>query len=81
MTAEDHLRDGNLHEALQALQDQIRSRPEDVRLRTFLFQLLAILGQWQRAYAQLNVLDKLDPSTWAMARIYRDAIQCEVFAG
>jgi len=86
MTAEDLLRDGNLNEALKALQNQIRSRPEDARLRTFLFQLLSILGQWQRAFDQLNVLDKLDPGTWAMARIYRDAIQCEalrseIFAG
>jgi type VI secretion system protein ImpE len=52
----------------------------------FLFQLLSVLGQWDRALTQLNVAAELDAGTLAMAQMYREAIRCEqlraeVFAG
>ena len=52
----------------------------------FLFQLLCVLGQWDRALTQLNVAAELDASALAMAQMYREALQCEalraeVFAG
>jgi len=78
MLAEDYFRDGNLHGALEELQDQIRNHPENGRYRVFLFQLLAILGQWKRALGQLDVLDNLEQSTWPLVHIYREAIRCEV---
>jgi type VI secretion system protein ImpE len=79
MLAEDYFRDGDLQGALEALQEQIRNHPENSRYRVFLFQLLAVLGHWERALSQLNVLDKLETSTWPMVHIYREALQCEVF--
>jgi type VI secretion system protein ImpE len=78
MLAEEYYRDGNLSGALEDLQEQIRNHPENSRYRIFLFQLLAILGQWERALNQLNVLDKLEKDTWPMVQMYREAIQCEV---
>ena len=78
MRAEEYFRDGNLQGALEDLQEQIRNHPENSRYRIFLFQLLAVLGQWERALSQLNVLDKLETSTWPMVHIYREALQCEV---
>jgi type VI secretion system protein ImpE len=78
MLAEEYFRDGNLHGALDELQQQIRNHPENSRYRVFLFQLLAVLGQWQRALSQLDVLEKLDPSAWALVHTYREAIRCEV---
>jgi type VI secretion system protein ImpE len=78
MLAERFVHDGNLQAALQELQEQIRNRPEDSHHRTFLFQLLAILGQWQRALNQLDVLSNLETSTWPMVQLYREAIRCEV---
>lgn len=84
--AERSLRDGDPVLALQQLQEQVRSAPGDARLRIFLFQLLAVQGDWERAAAQLDVAAKLDPSALAMAQLYRAAIECErqrarVFAG
>jgi type VI secretion system protein ImpE len=84
--AEQAVRDGELDVALRDLQDQVRKSPEKAELRVFLFQLLCVMGQWDRARAQLDVAAELDPSTLAMAQMYREAVQCErlrgeVFAG
>ena len=84
--AEQALRDGDVDAALKALQDQVRANPSKAELRVFLFQLLAVLGQWDRALNQLNVASELDASTLAMAQMYREALRCEllraeVFAG
>jgi len=78
MRAEEYFRDGNLQETLKDLQAQIRNQPDNSRLRIFLFQLLVVLGQWERALSQLNVLDKLEKNTWPMVHAYREAIRCEV---
>jgi len=77
---------GDPGRALKALQQQIRSRPADAKLRTFLFQLMCVLDQWQRAHDQLKVCGELDAGTLAMVNTYSAALQCEavreaVFAG
>jgi type VI secretion system protein ImpE len=77
-TAEQSLRDGDPAAALRLLQEQVKVRAADPRLRVFLFQLLAVLGQWERALNQLNVAATLDPGALAMAQMYREAIRCEV---
>lgn len=84
--AEQALKDGDASRALKFLTEAVRSAPEDAKLRVFLFQLLAVLGQWDRALNQLNVAGELDPSTLPMVQTYREAIHCEtlrlqVFAG
>lgn len=76
--AEQAVRDGDLDVALRDLQDQIRKNPEKAQLRVFLFQLLCVLGQWDRARAQLDVAADLDDGTLAMVQMYREALQCEV---
>ena len=75
--AEDSLKNGDPVAALARLQEQVRARPEDARLRVFLFQLLCVLGQWERALNQLKVASDLDPAALAMAQIYGDAVRCE----
>jgi len=84
--AEAALKSGDAALALKLLSDQVRSRPDDAKLRVFLFQLLAVLGQWDRALNQLTVASELDPAALYMAQAYREAIHCEtlrlqVFAG
>jgi type VI secretion system protein ImpE len=84
--AQSLLSDGNPQGALAALEQQVRSQPSDAKLRVFLFQLLAVMGQWQRALTQLQVCGELDAGTLAMVGTYREAVQCEavreaVFAG
>jgi len=78
MLAEQTLRDGNLDEALTQLQDQVRKDPSNAKYRTFLFQLLTVMGNWDRAINQLKVAGELDPGTLAMVQTYREAIRCEV---
>lgn len=75
--AEQALKDGDTELALRLLQDQIRAEPADAKLRVFLFQLLCVLGRWDRALTQLNVAGELDASTLAMVQTYREALQCE----
>src|SRR6185503_8605771 len=75
--AEQSLKDGDPVAALAQLQEQVRARPADPKLRVFLFQLLCVLGQWERALNQLNVASSLDPEAVAMAQTYGDAVRCE----
>ena len=78
MRAEQILREGRLLDALTELQEQIRSDPANAKLRIFLFQLLAVLGEWDRAMTQLNVAGDLDAGNLAMVQTYREALRCEV---
>jgi type VI secretion system protein ImpE len=86
MQAEQSLREGRVQDALAELQAQVRKEPANAKYRTFLFQLLAVLGQWERALNQLNVLGEMDAASLPMVQTYREAIRCErlraeVFAG
>ncbi|MDX1945641.1 MAG: type VI secretion system accessory protein TagJ [Pirellulaceae bacterium] len=86
MSADQTLRDGKVDEALAELTQKVRGNPSDPKLRIFMFQLLAVQGQWERALTQLNVAGELDPGALMMVQMYREAIQCEalraeVFAG
>jgi type VI secretion system protein ImpE len=75
--AELSLKAGDPAAALALLQEQVRAQPSDAKLRVFLFQLLCVLGQWERALNQLNVASSLDPGALAMAQMYGDAVRCE----
>lgn len=78
MRAEEYLQSGNLEKALAALTEEIRSNPSKVELRIFIFQLLSVLGQWDRAITQLNVAAEMDSDAALMAQVYRAALNCEV---
>jgi len=75
--AELSLKGGDPVAALAQLQDQVRAAPADPKLRIFLFQLLCVLGQWERALNQLNVASSLSPDAMAMAQTYDAAVRCE----
>lgn len=86
MDARSLLRSGEARAALDQLKREVRQSPRDARLRTFLFQLFCIFGEWDRALNQLTVAAELDSSAQEMAQAYRAAIRCEmlrerVFAG
>jgi type VI secretion system protein ImpE len=83
---EEAVRAGNLTHALKSLQDRVRATPANAKDRIFLFQLLALLGQWDRALTQLKVAADLDASTLILHQLYRQAILAEklrarVFSG
>ncbi len=86
MQAEDHLRAGDLDQALSSLEAEVRSNPAKPELRVFLFQLLSVLGEWDRAMTQLNVVADMNADCMLMAQVCRPALNCEalrrdIFAG
>jgi len=86
MQAEEYLQAGQLKEAMSALEGEIRGKPAKAELRVFLFQLLSVMGQWERAITQLNVAAEMDSANLLMAQVCRAALQCEalrarVFSG
>lgn len=81
MSAQDLITEGKLDAALAALQDQVRKDAANPKHRIFLFQLLSVMGQWNRALTQLNVAAELDAGALPMAQTYREAIQCEALRG
>lgn len=77
VSAEQSLQNGDPISALKFLQEEVRLKPADSKLRIFLFQLYSILGQWERALNQLEVIAQIDASALAMVGMYRDALLCE----
>jgi type VI secretion system protein ImpE len=68
-----------LAQQLQELQSQIKRDASSAKLRIHLFQLLCVMGRWQRALEQLQLCAQLDPMALPMAQMYREAIRCEMF--
>lgn len=84
--ADDLLRSGDIDGARRALVDIVRSNPGDVPTRMFLFSLLAVAGEWEKAKAQLTALAQLSPEAQMLAVVYTQALDAErererVFAG
>ena len=77
--SEQVLQEGDLSVSLTKLQEKVRNNPSDYKDRVFLFQLLSVMGQWDRALTQLKVAGELDASTLMMVQTYREALRCEVF--
>lgn len=80
------LREGDLSGARAALVEVVRSRPGDPQARMFLFQLLAVAGEWDKAKKALETLVQISPEAQMLAVAYGQAIECEaqrarVFAG
>lgn len=79
MTPEEILKSGDAEGALAALSEKVRANPGDNKLRIFLFQLMCVMGQWDRAIRQLKICGEKDPAALPMAQTYREAIICEVY--
>jgi type VI secretion system protein ImpE len=78
VSAETSLKECLLDDALAELQEQVRKEPANPALRTFLFQLLTVRGDWDRALTQLNVAGEMDPAALPMKQTYTEALRCEV---
>ncbi|WP_422011674.1 type VI secretion system accessory protein TagJ [Roseateles sp.] len=84
--AEEAVRAGDPRTALARLTEAVRAKPADAKLRTFMSQLLSVLGHWERAHTQLNVVAEMDKLAIPMRETVGHAIRCEllraqVFAG
>lgn len=86
MDADQLLRDGDLDGARSALVETVRSNPADARARMFLFQLLAVAGEWDKARTHLEALAQISPDARMLATVYSLAMKAEeqraaIFAG
>lgn len=84
--ADQLLKDGDVDGARAALVDTVRSNPSSQPARMFLFQLLCVAGEWEKARRQLAALAQLSPEAQMLSVAYGQAIDAEaereaVFAG
>jgi type VI secretion system protein ImpE len=77
MTARELYQAGKLDEAVQALNAELRNSPEDIKRRTFLFELLCFAGNFDRAEKQLDILSQGSPDAMTGAMLYRAALHAE----
>lgn len=71
------LRSGDLDGARAALVEVVRNQPGYAEARMFLFQLFAVLGEWEKAELQVATLAKLSPEAQMLAVAYGQAIAAE----
>jgi type VI secretion system protein ImpE len=84
--ADQLLRAGDLDGARAALVEVVRKEPANEQARMFLFQLLALTGDWDKARKHLDILAQLSGEAQMLAAAYGQAIAAEaereaVFAG
>jgi type VI secretion system protein ImpE len=77
MTARELYQAGKLDEAVLALNGELRNNPEDIKRRTFLFELLCFAGNFDRAEKQLDILSQESPDAMTGAMLYRAALHAE----
>lgn len=77
MNAQDLYRAGNLSEAVTAQNEEVRSHPADIERRSFLGELLCIAGNLERADAQMQTIEKMDPGSGPALGLIRQLIRAE----
>lgn len=76
-TADLHLKSGDLDGARAALIATVKKSPADQAARLFLFQLLAVMGDWDKASSQLRALASLSAEAQMLATVYDQAMTAE----
>ncbi|MBK8597349.1 MAG: hypothetical protein IPN83_17540 [Holophagales bacterium] len=76
-TPKELLDAGNLQAAIEALTAEVREAPADPQKRTFLFELLAFAGEWDRAEKQIAAAAGADAPSQMAAGVYRGLLQAE----
>lgn len=70
--------EGKLTEARRYLVEAVKSSPADLSSRTLLFQILAYLGEWDKAQGQLEVIATQDAARELGVSAYQNLIQAEI---
>jgi type VI secretion system protein ImpE len=77
MEAKELIAAGKLTEARAQLTDQVKKAPSDSRARTLLFQVLAFLGELDKAERHLDMIATLSPRSETGVQVYRDVVHAE----
>ena len=75
--ADELLREGDLSGARAALVEIVKAQPSNEQGRMFLFQLFAVLGEWDKARNQLQALAQLSPEAQMLSVTYNQAMDAE----
>ncbi len=78
MSEKKMLFSGTISGSLEELKQDIRNNPAKPELRTYLFQLLCIAGEYTRAMTQLNLAGDMDEENKLMAKACAPLLNCEV---
>ena len=73
----DLLRSGDLAGARASLVEDVKRAPGDQGARMFLWQVMALQGDWEKAAVQLRALASLSPEAQMLATVYSQAIAAE----
>ena len=76
--AESLVRASQPKEALAQLTAAVKAAPARAELRIFLAQLLCVLGQWDRAHTQLNVIADMQSDAGPMREMVGHSLRCEL---
>jgi type VI secretion system protein ImpE len=74
---DDLLRSGDIEGARATLIETVKRTPNDQASRMFLWQLMALSGDWDKAVSQLRVLAQLSAEAQMLATVYHQAITAE----
>ena len=77
MIDEKLLRGGDLGGARAALVDAVKRAPGDVGARMFLWQVMALQGDWEKAATQLRALASVSGEAQMLATVYSQALAAE----
>jgi type VI secretion system protein ImpE len=71
------LKSGRIRETRTLLAQALRTTPNDLQARMFLFQLLCIEGQWDKARTHLRALVQVSPEAQMLSTAYGQVIDAE----
>jgi type VI secretion system protein ImpE len=77
MTPQQLLQAGKLDEAIQVVSAEVRDNPQDVKRRTFLFELLCFAGDFSRAEKHLDLAAQGSQPAEMGALLYHAALHAE----
>jgi len=75
--AQDLLKAGKLTDAIQAVIQTVRDHPTDDKARTFLFELLCFVGEYDRAEKHLDALLENKTETLHGSLLYKAALHAQ----
>lgn len=74
---DDLLRAGDLEGARASLIETVKHAPNDQSARMFLWQLMALSGEWDKAINQLRALAQMSAEAQMLATVYHGVIKAE----
>lgn len=79
LTLASLLQGKSLAQGLEEVEGRIRRQPDILQHRLLCFDLLCLLGEWQRALGQLQMCARLEPDRMPEAYLYKDLVEGELF--